>query len=161
MGTFYWSYPNKITATTQKAGWFIDFPQSGPSGGERQITNAALFGNKIFFNSILPPTASSDACGGGASYSYSANLATGSGSVSSASNGALGSPLVFITKLVESGSNSTGSRTATTTAKIGAPSTNETSPTGGGQTVTATNPTGRLSWRQINNYQELKNKLWP
>ena len=160
MGTFYWSYPNKITATTQKAGWFIDFPQSGPSGGERQITNAALFGNKIFFNSILPPTASSDACGGGASYSYSANLATGSGSVSSASNGALGSPLVFITKLVESGSNSTGSRTATTTAKIGAPSTNETSPTGGGQTVTATNPTGRLSWRQINNYQELKNKSW-
>ena len=136
------------------------FSNHRPCKSCEQINRMIAFGNKIFFNSILPPTASSDACGDGASYSYSANLATGSGSVSSASNGALGSPLVFITKLVESGSNSTGSRTATTTAKIGAPSTNETSPTGGGQTVTATNPTGRLSWRQINNYQELKNKSW-
>ncbi len=161
MDAFYWAYPNKIGSDTQKkAGWVIDFPKSGPNGGEKQITNAALFGNRIFFNSILPPTASTDACGGGVSYQYSANLATGKGGVSSATNGAVGAPLVFITKTSESGSNSTGGRTVTTTAKVGAPTTNETSPAQNAETVTATSPTGRLSWRQINNYQELKNKSW-
>lgn len=160
MDEFYWTHPEKITESNQKAGWMIDFPYSASNGGEKQITNAALFGNRIFFNSILPPTASTDACGGGLSYQYSAALATGVGSISSATNGAVGAPLVFITNISESSSNSTGGRISSVTAKVGAPTTNETSPAGNAETVTAKNPTGRLSWRQINNYQELKNKSW-
>ena len=34
-----------------------------------------LFGKKIVFTSLMPPTASTSACGGGSSYTYQANLA--------------------------------------------------------------------------------------
>ena len=157
---FYWTHTEKINSklTNKKAGWVVDFKYSGVIGGEKQVTNAVLFGNRIFFNSILPPTASTDACGGGISYPYTVNLATGNGSVSAATNGAVGSPLIFITNKKESISNSTGGRTTTVTAKIGSPSSNESQLKS--TTITATMPTGRLSWRKINNYQDLKNKSW-
>ncbi len=61
VSSFFWNVPRNANNTNKKAGWFIDFPLSGSSGGERQITSAALFGQDILFTSLLPPSASTDA----------------------------------------------------------------------------------------------------
>lgn len=157
ISTFYWNRPKDSNGSNQKAGWFIDFPRSGSTGGERQVTSAAIFGQSILFTSLLPPSASTDACGGGSSYFYQANLATGLGSVSQLSSGAQGGPSIFSLPATLSNSDSTSSRTLTERAvavRAGATA---------NEGVTATNlapsdkTVGRLSWRQINNYRELRN----
>ena len=145
------------TGTNKKAGWFIDFPYSGDRGGERQITNAVLFGKQILFNSLLPPTASGSACGGGSSYSYAADLASGAGSVSGLSEGALGAPILLKLGSDLSAASTTGGRFKTENVGVLNPSAKGLSNI---STQSATYPVGRLSWRQINNYQDLKNKSW-
>ncbi len=158
VSTFYWNRPRDTNTSNKKAGWFIDFPRSGSSGGERQITSAAIFGQDIQFTSLLPPSASTDACGGGSSYFYQANLATGLGSVAPLSSGAQGAPMVFNVGTSLSGSDSTGSRTRTDRAVFVRPGATANEGVTVSDTKTATSTVGRLSWRQINNYRELKNQ---
>lgn len=157
--SFFWVAPRDATTTgtNKKAGWFIDFPYSGDRGGERQITNAVLFGKQILFNSLLPPTASGSACGGGSSYSYAADLASGAGSVSGLSEGALGAPILLKLGSDLSAASTTGGRFKTENVGVLNPSAKGLSNI---STQSATYPVGRLSWRQINNYQDLKNKSW-
>lgn len=160
VSSFFWNVPRNTNTTNKKAGWFIDFPLSGSSGGERQITSAALFGQDILFTSLLPPSASTDACGGGSSYSYQANLASGLGTVVALSNGAQGAPMVFNVGSTLSGSDSAGSRTKTDKAVFVRPGATASEGVTVSDTKTATSTVGRLSWRQINNYRELRNKDW-
>ncbi|WCM92472.1 PilC/PilY family type IV pilus protein [Acidovorax sp. NCPPB 2350] len=159
---FIWAAPLQATSGTasvnKKAGWFIDFPNSGPNGGERQITNAILFGKQIIFTSLLPTTMSTSACGGGASYTYTANLASGLGDVSAISNGTQGAPIIFSKGSVITVSDSTGLRKKTETIVLGRPSANGDNKLSISDTKTAESIVGRLSWRQISNYQELKRK---
>jgi len=144
--------PNK------KAGWYMDFPKGGSVGGERQITNAVLFGKQIIFTSLMPPTASTSACGGGSSYTYFANLASGDGSISAISAGAQGAPIIFNVGAALSVSDSTGLRTRTDKIVLGIPSSTGDNKLTISEEKTADSLVGRLSWRQINNYQDLKNK---
>ncbi|WCM92974.1 PilC/PilY family type IV pilus protein [Acidovorax sp. NCPPB 2350] len=159
---FIWAAPRQTTAGTanpnKKAGWFIDFPNSGPNGGERQVTNAILFGKQIIFTSLLPSIVSTSACGGGASYTYAANLASGLGDISAISNGTQGAPIIFSKGSVTTVSDSTGLRKKTETIVIGRPSANGDNKLSISDTKTAESIVGRLSWRQISNYQELKRK---
>lgn len=160
VSSFYWNVPRNANNTNKKAGWFIDFPLSGSSGGERQITSASLFGQDILFTSLLPPSASTDACGGGSSYSYQANLASGLGTIVALSNGAQGAPMVFNIGSTLSSSDSTGSRTRTDRAVVVRPGATADEGVTVSDTKTATSTVGRLNWRQINNYRELRNKDW-
>ena len=161
VGTFYWNRPKDSNDTDKKAGWYIDYPKSGSLGGEKQISAAALFGQTVRFTSVLPPSASTDACGGGSSYSYEANLASGLGTVTTMSSGAQGAPLVFYTSASSpSPSDSTGARIKTDKAVFVHPDATSTSGVSVSDTKTATSLVGRLSWRQLNNYRELKNKTW-
>lgn len=151
----------KDTNDKNKSGWYINFPNGGSSGGEQQVTNAVLFGKDIIFNSILPPTASGSACGGGSSRTYSANLASGIGSVSNLSAGALGAPMLLQLTTKYGASGSTGDRYKTSTVGLLNPSASGLGESGTSiQTRSANFLVGRLSWRQINNYNELKNKSW-
>jgi len=160
VGTFYWNRPRDSNATDKKAGWYIDYPKSGSLGGEKQIGAAALFGQTVRFTSLLPPSASTDACGGGSSYSYEANLASGLGTVTTMSSGAQGSPMFFYTNSSLSNSDSTGARVKTDQGVFVHPDATATSGVSVSETKTATSQVGRLSWRQLNNYRELKNKAW-
>jgi type IV pilus assembly protein PilY1 len=158
MSPFSWGRPD-ADGDSERAGWYMDLPYSGAAGGEKQITDALVLGNKIYFNSQLPPSASSNACGGGSSYFYAANLASGLGTISPTSSGLQGAPQVFTISSSLSDSDSTGARTRTTKSTIVS--------VGSGTKdkleqnvpeVTTEAAVGRLSWRQINNYQLLKNK---
>lgn len=146
------------TVPNKKAGWYMDFPKGASAGGERQITNAVLFGKQIIFTSLMPPTASTSACGGGSSYTYFANLASGDGSISAMSVGAQGAPIVFNVGSTTTVSDSTGLRTKTEKIVLGIPSSTGDNKLTISEEKTADSLVGRLSWRQINNYQDLKNK---
>jgi type IV pilus assembly protein PilY1 len=161
MSSFYWNTPKNsglVSGVNKKAGWFIDFPRSGSNGGERQITSAALFGQTIMFSSVLPPSSSQNACGGGASYFYKANLASGLGQITTVSNGAQGAPMVFNVGSTVSNSDSVGARIRTDKAVFGRPGAAGDDKIIFSDPETATSSVGRLSWRQINNYRELKLK---
>ncbi len=161
VNTFYWNNPrdaSSVSGVNKKAGWFIDFPKGGSSGGERQITSAALFGQNIMFSSLLPPSASQSACAGGASYFYEANLASGLGQLTTVSTGAQGAPIVFNVGSTVSDSDSVGTRTRTDKAVFGRPGAAGDDKLIFSETKTASSSVGRLSWRMINNYNELKLK---
>ena len=159
--SFFWAAPKSTNSETRKAaGWFIDFPKGGSLGGERQISDAILFGKDIIFTSLMPPSASASACGGGSSYTYTANLASGLGTISALSTGAQGAPMIFRLTPSLTGSNSIGGRTKTDRIVIGTPSSTGDNQLSISGTKSADSAVGRLNWRQINNYQDLKNKSW-
>lgn len=162
--SFTWVSPRNSDSTEtgqRKSGWYINYPNGGGAGGEQQITNAVLFGKDIIFSSVLPPTASGSACGGGSSRTYTANLATGIGTVSNLSASAMGAPMLLQMGSTYSASGSTGDRYKTDTVGLLSPTSTGLGDSGASiQTKTADFLVGRLSWRQINNYKELKNKSW-
>lgn len=148
---FLWGRATSDIDTTQRSGWYVNYTNPG----ERQISGFGVFGNKVIFGSVIPPDAVVDACGSGTGYQYSMNIATGVGQREVSQVGLLGEPFV----LEIGGSNvtisgSTGRRIKTTTGQI------ILQGSSGLKTISA-QPTdqsivGRLSWRQINNYQDLK-----
>lgn len=163
VGSFFWNTPRNTNSTDKKAGWYVDLPRSGSAGGERQISSAALLGKEIVFTTVLPPSASTDACGGGSSYLYAANLASGLGSVTAFTNGAQSAPMIL--KLGGSGvqvsvSDTAGMRTKSEKMVLARSSTTGDDRLVISDTKTVNSTVGRLSWRQINNYRELKNKSW-
>jgi len=136
-----------------RSGWYADLPTSG----ERQISNATVTGTKIIFGSLNPGTASSTTCGGsGGGNQYTIDLATGNGDSVSSSVGILGEPLVseITPATTYTAADSTGRKTKTVTSQVFQQGSSGVSV---GRTSTITLVAGRLSWRQINNYQDLKN----
>ncbi len=144
----------------KKAGWYMDYPNSGSIMGERQVSNAVLFGKNIVFNSIMPPSASTSACSGGSSYTYTASIATGSVAISELINGAQGSPLVFRVSTNVTVSDSFGQRTQTDKVVLMSPSSSGDNKLVVGGSMQDSRTVGRLSWRQIDNYRDLRNKSW-
>jgi type IV pilus assembly protein PilY1 len=144
------------TDSTQRSGWYADFPTSG----ERQISSASVFGNTVIFGSLIPGASGSSggscAAAGGGGYQYTVNIASGNGTLTNSTVGIMGEPLVGNLSNATSYtiSDSTGRRTKTTTSQIIQQGSGGLA-TGG--TTTSTITAGRLSWRQINNYQDLKN----
>jgi type IV pilus assembly protein PilY1 len=147
-----WGRPTSDGDSTQRSGWYFNFS----SAGERQISGFAVFGNKLVFGSVIPPDAVADACGSGTGYQYSVNISTGNGSREVSQVGLLGEPFVLeVGDANVSISDSTGRRRKTTTGQIILQGST-------GLKAISTQPTdqslvGRLSWRQINNYQDLRN----
>lgn len=158
---FVYGRPRTNGDLTQRSGWYFDFPRSG----ERLISSASLFGNAVLFGSVTPPETQAGSCGTGSGNQYNLNIATGNGTLQGSQIGILGEPLVFELASSVSGVDSTGRRIKT--EKAVAVFQGSGDGTGGpglralpGQ-VSNTTQVGRLSWRQITNYQELKNKTFP
>lgn len=145
------------TDSTQRSGWYADFPTTG----ERQISSATVFGNTVIFGSLIPGASGSSgscAAAGGGGFQYTVNIASGNGTLTNSTVGIMGEPLVGNLSNATSYtiSDSTGRRTKTTTSQIIQQGSGGLA-TGGTTTTTIT--AGRLSWRQINNYQDLKNAI--
>ena len=150
VAAFKYGKPLLDTDVTQRAGWYIDLPKSG----ERQISTPETIGRKLTFGSVIPPSSATQICGKGSGTLYNVDLLTGSGTSSESSIGALGPLLPVDVASSYTTSDSTGRRIKTTTTRLVLQGSNGTAL---GDTVSTTTNVGRLSWRQLNNYQELKN----
>ena len=152
-------YGTPTTASPNlRMGWYFDFNKPI---GERQVSDISTVTGKLFFGSLYP---TKGACGEGGGRLYAVNTLTGNGTSEESQVGIFAGPLV-----IELGSmmgatprETSGKRFGTQRYGIltqgsrgmkvaGGPS------TGGGY---ASDPIANsyLSWRQINNYQENKNK---
>ncbi|MET3913642.1 type IV pilus assembly protein PilY1 [Variovorax sp. OAS795] len=155
---FVWGRATSDADATQRSGWYFDYATSG----EKQISNALLNGQTLIFGSLIPgSTGGASACGvsGGSGNEYRLDVDTGDGDYRVSTVGILGQPLVIeLASSTETVSNSTGRRTRTITSQVikqGSGGIDTAS--GSGDKTTKTIVAGRLSWRQINNYQDLKN----
>ena len=140
-----------------KSGWFFDLPATG----EKMISNFLDLSPQVTFNTIIPGAAgATGSCTAtpGTGNQYVVTIATGNGTYTPSTVGLLGASLYIDTDTSvvydPNGSDSTGRRKRTTT-KISLQSGSSGSAVAG-TTVTITDYVGRLSWRQINNYWDLK-----
>ena len=138
-------------STSSRAGWYFDFNNSTTTG-ERQISGFGVLAGRVVFGSVIPAL---NSCDNGSGNLYIVSLRTGDGSSSPSTVGILGEP--FIMQLGSSSltvSNSAGQRRETArsqiilqgSAGVAAP-----------PSMTSGGTVGRLSWREISNYQELRN----
>lgn len=146
---FNWGRPLTDADMTQRSGWYADF---AANSGERQISNFSLVQGSLFFGSLIP---SVNSCAAGSGNYYSVQLASGNGSFSQSNVGILGQP--FVTQVgswTQSTADTTGKIWETGTLQIilqGSSGLSAAPPQ-----VQAARYTGRLSWRQISNYQQLR-----
>jgi type IV pilus assembly protein PilY1 len=151
IASFIWGRAATAGDTTQRSGWYFDYAASG----ERSVSDFTIAGLKIYFGSVVPPQNLTDPCSGGSGNIYAINFATGSGESIASQVGLIGQ--IFVQKTINSSisdSDSTDRRTETTTQRIVIKGTEGfQTPPDDIKNVTAL---GRLSWRQINNYHELK-----
>ena len=153
---FKWGRPLIDTDLTKRSGWYFDYAASG----EKSISSFNISGDNIVFGSIVPQAAGgAGACAasGGGGNSYELNVDSGNGSFRRITIGIPAEPLLFDTESATTYtvSTSTGRRIKTVRqTKIDV--------TSGGLGIAPTTSvqivSGRLSWRQINNYQDLKNQ---
>lgn len=149
---------DKLTDPKQKksglyAGWYFHYID----GGERQISEGAVYGQQVLVNSLIPPSANQGICGTGDSFAYVVNVAMGTAEREASTVGLLGAPLVVDVDESYSALNSVGQRTRTIRSRvIQQGSKAGTEGTKVGEMISRTLLTGRLSWRQIPNYQELR-----
>lgn len=137
-----------------RSGWYFDYPLSG----ERQISNATVLGDTAIFGSLIPSvTAAASSCAApdGGGNVYTVKIASGNGTGIRSTVGILGEPLVaeLTGATTQTATDSTGRRIKTTTSQV---LQQGSIGIGVGTTVVTTSIAGRLSWRQINNYQDLK-----
>jgi type IV pilus assembly protein PilY1 len=153
-GPFTWgralvNTPPSTDPSPVRSGWYFDLGNPG----ERQISDFAVVGGNVFFGSVIP---SVNSCDNGSGKSYQVNLLSGDGSFGISTVGILGEP--FVIQLGAStllSSNTTGSRTETTRYQVilqGSGGLGAITPT------TLTGYVGRLSWRELSNYQELRHR---
>ena len=145
------------TDATQRSGWYFNYPDSG----ERQISNAKLIGEKVIFNSLIPGVSNANgSCSGaeGGGRRYEVDIASGNG-FRRVLPDIPGEPILLENKglVTYSASDSTGRRVKTITTQNVAQGSSGISTGGAGDVTTTTVMTGRLNWRQIHNYQDLKN----
>ena len=147
---FTWGRPLTDGDTTKRSGWYFDMLSSSTTG-ERQISAFTVFGSKVYSGSVIPPQTS---CEIGSGRSYELDLYAASGTSMSSDVGILGEPFVIavgndsLTK-----SNSIDQAVRTTTGRIVLQGSGALKNSAG---TTAVATVFRMSWRQINNYQELK-----
>jgi type IV pilus assembly protein PilY1 len=147
---FTWGRAASDGDTTKRSGWYFDMLSSSTTG-ERQISAFTVFGSKVYSGSVIPPQTS---CEIGSGRSYALDLYAASGTHLSSDVGILGEPFVIavgddsLTK-----SNSVDQAVRTTTGRIVLQGSGALKNSAG---TTAVATVFRMSWRQINNYQELK-----
>jgi type IV pilus assembly protein PilY1 len=135
-------------AYASRSGWYIDF---NATIGERQISDISAVFGKFIFASLYPTTG---ACGEGGGRLYQLDALKGAGSFLESQVGILAAPLVIdVGDASVTPSDTTGRRTATQKTSI------VTQGSKGLRVASSSSSSfqaGRLSWRQINNYQENK-----
>ncbi len=144
---------NTSSTGTSTLGWYVDLDRSI---GERQISDITGAFGQLFFGSLFPTQGS---CGEGGGRFYAVNALTGSGVSELSQVGILAAPLILeIGNTALTNSDTTGQRTASRRIAVITQGSKglKTAATGGGG-LTYTQQVGRLSWRQLNNYQENKN----
>lgn len=147
---FTWGRAASDSDTSKRSGWYFDMLSSS-STGERQISAFTVFGSKVYAGSVIPPATS---CEIGSGRSYALDLYNASGTHMSSDVGILGEPFVIavgtdsLTK-----SNSVDQAVRTTTGRIVLQGSGALKNSAG---TTAVATVFRMSWRQINNYQEIK-----
>jgi type IV pilus assembly protein PilY1 len=154
--SFIWGRPTTDSDTSKRSGWYFDYT----SVGERSISGVSITGDQLIFGSLIPAasgTAGSCTAGVGGGNKYKVNVDTGNGSFSVSAVGLFGEILTFDipSAKVSSTSSGTGRRVTTvttTTVDVGSKGAKSSS-----SPRLTTFVSGRLSWRQINNYQDLKN----
>ena len=157
--SFIWGRPASDTAE-KRSGWYFDMPISG----EKLVSSIQDLGDSTAaFNTIIPGsagTAGSCSSNPGSGNQYVVNVLKGEGSKYIPSTvGLLGPALYLTTKETETATDSTGRRVRTSTKKSVTIGQQGISADGSGNAKGEIKQfTGRLSWRQINNYQEMKNK---
>jgi len=154
---FAWGRPSADNVTTSRAGWYFDFYNSGTTStvtgtGERQISGLGVLAGRLIFGSVIPAVTS---CDNGTGNLYVIDTLSGNGSATVSDVGILGEP--FLTRVGYStlfNSDPTGSRKETTRYQI---IKQGSSGLGTQASQTIHNTGGRLSWREISNYQDLRN----
>jgi type IV pilus assembly protein PilY1 len=158
---FTWGRASSDTDATFRSGWYVEFPNRG----ERQVSGFGVLGTKLVFGSLIPPDQFTDPCGTGSGYQYFANLATGTGKRNISQVGLLGEPYVLELGEVDiSVANGTGRRKRTTKGQIflqGSEGIQVVVGDGAGGAFSNDTIIGRLSWRQIPNYAELRSEATP
>jgi type IV pilus assembly protein PilY1 len=155
---------------TTKAGWYFDFFGSGSvdanvdgdytdtgdvrGTGERQISGMGVLAGKLIFGTVIPAM---NSCDSGQGNLFVVDLAGGDSTILTSTVGILGEPfLAQVGASTLTGSDTTGRRRETTRYQIILQgSAGLAAPPSMGMDVN-TFP-GRLSWREISNYQELRN----
>ena len=150
---FVYGTPPSSGASTLKLGWYVDL---NSSIGERQISDITGSFGQLFFGSLFP---TQGACGEGGGRFYAVNALTGNGVSELSQVGILAAPLILeVGNTALTNSDTSGQRTATRKIAVitqGSKGLKVAATSGGG--LSYTQQVGRLSWRQLNNYQESKN----
>ena len=157
--SFRWGRPTSDSDMTRRSGWFADFPEPG----EREVSEGVVFGNTYVLGALIPATSGSpSACAapGGSGREWNINIDTGLANTKISVVGVLGKPLVLDvpSTTVNSPYDNTGKQRKTITSVVV-----QQGSTGLGSSTKLTQEViiGRLSWRQINNYLDLKAAATP
>lgn len=152
---FRWGRATSDSDITRRSGWYADFP----GVGEREVSDGVVFGDTFVLGALIPgSTGSASACSaaGGTGREWNINIDTGIAQTKVSVVGILGKPLVLDIPSATSYSttDNTGRQRKTITSVVV-----QQGSTGIGSSTTLTQEiiTGRLSWRQINNYLDLHN----
>lgn len=160
---FVLGYP---TNSSKKKGWYFDFP--GTSAGERQVTNLAVANSFVYFNTLSAVTPSVNACAAYGGRQCAVNGATGLSSGSTcdlSSDGFLPAPMAIEPDVdIQTAATGQGYAVRSSTPLI---LTFVGSPTEGASNASAGKPlaklgqttrqqTRRLSWREIVDYDKLR-----
>lgn len=160
---FNWGRAASDADTTQRSGWYFDMPTTG----EKLVSNISDLGTlTAAFNSIIPgtPGSTSGSCSNapGSGNQYITKISDGSGKYLPSPGVGLPGPAMFFSNYNETQitpSDSTGRRIRITTKRgliSGQSGISSSAPV---EPIKET--IGRLSWRQINNYQDMKNTITP
>ncbi len=153
--TFKWGRRKDKDVTDNTAvysGWVFDFPDNG----EREIYDAVVNGTNLQFNTLFPLTTNAATCGneGGRSNSYTIDILTGDGGYR-AHPEALSEPNIVIINVEYATQD--GYRKGMTTRSTGRGVRKiTTAEVATGQTSDQSVVIGRLNWRRINNYDDLR-----
>lgn len=156
VGSFIWGRPSTDGNMDERAGWYADLPTTG----ERVVGPIQILGRKAIFNTQIPTTAgASGGCAAGASTTntYVVDIPTGAGSFVSRT-GPDSTAILFedATPVInEKPSDPTGRRVRIKSFRS---VTTGQGTSGTELSIEVKELLGRLSWRYINNYQDLKNK---
>ena len=159
VSSFNWGRPTaaQVSAGTSRAGWYFDMPVAG----ERLVSHIAKAGPRTgAFNTVIPGAsgAAAGSCSSapGSGNQYVVNVLDGTGRYVISPVG-IPSPPMFISvndETTETKSDSTGRRIRTTVQRgvtVGQSGVSR------GVVESVKETVGRLTWRQIHNYQDQKN----
>lgn len=147
-----------------KQGWYFDFQDSAHTG-ERSITNPVVTSGKLFFNTLLP---AANRCGEVSGRGYAIDALTGlspngESLVYMPQTGLLGMPVIFQTKVEQiekSPANENKAKKKQVVVNAGADGSMRTiakSESGTNDLNNAGAISRRLGWREVQNWQELRN----